>query len=308
MSQWSTKKSRSCKKRNNKYRRRYHRNDTDNDNDAKHNDYSDDIDYAMSEFTENNDHNETNNDNEHKDQQQEPYSLPKYLKEYIILSMEKSLPNLESTYILSDIVSSSTLTTFDPNDDENKLQLLNHIISKLTTKLQSLSFVQYKNEPKHYMLSNCNNKWLLINGYSNGYNNMFNFSSPAPINFIPADIIQLIYKFYDNSLVWTIDAGLMHKFRRSKHKDIIHGPQLKPMKGITFELALCPMGWKKRGFTVCYLEMIEMAEDIEGVTIDITLYLKELNVETKAAHKFTYIGSGMCHPCIFFHFYLCIAI
>ncbi len=188
------------------------------------------------------------------------------------------LPSLEAKYFISHVIKTLKLTNFDPNDDTSNIQLLDCMISKLTQKLLSLDD---SNQPKNYSLSSSLNRQLLFSGYIKQ-----NFHQ-----FIPNDIMQFIFKFYETSFTWFIEGESMEKFRNCKFKDVMHGPQFA-MNGITFELTLCPQGWIRKGYIACYLELMDKLDAIKAISANITMCIKELNLVYKASKTWNKKADG----------------
>ena len=203
--------------------------------------------------------------------QQQEIEIPKYLKEYIILSIEKWLPSLESKYVLSQVV--SNIDYFDINDEKSKIKVLDSIISTLTQKLSL--FIDTDNEPKNYSLLNKYNKQLLINGYLNMY-------SPS---YVPNVLLILIYEYYDYSLIWDLTEQQMRQFKNATFQHVIYGPKMR-INDILFELTLCPMGWQTdfEGFVDCFFE-ITKPDHIKSVTCLITQYFHEFGIKKKSVRK-----------------------
>ena len=189
-------------------------------------------------------------------------------KEYIIISIEKWLPLLETKQIIPSTIGG--MTHFDINNDESKIQVLDTIISTLTQKLLLLT---NSTQPKNYALSK-HTKHLLLDGYINKYSN------------IPNDLILIIYKYYDYSLIWCIKDETMIEFRAAGYKDIMYGPTLE-ISGVILQITLCPMGWKSKGYMISYLELIAMDDNINRIGISVVMYIKEFDLLYKAAVQFT---------------------
>ena len=200
-------------------------------------------------------------------------------------SIEKWLPSLKSKQIIPSIM--SQITDFDINDDKSKIGVLDAIISKLTQKLLSLND---STQPKNYALSK-HTKHLLLDGYINKY---WYFDSQRHF---PNDLILLIYKYYDYSLIWIIKDTKMSEFRAAKYRDIMYGPKLE-LRGVLFQITLCPMGWKTHGYMTCYIEL-EMEKNIKCICINAVIYIKEFNLWYKAAAHFDRADGWGIHSKLF---------
>ncbi len=187
-----------------------------------------------------------------------------------LFSIEKWLPSLESKYIFPESV--------NINNNKEKIKALDTIISKLSQKALLLTDPM---QSKNYSLTH-ENKQLLLHGYTKQY----------AFNYIPTDLIILMWRFYDTILQWVIAGKTMEQFRKCKYKEIMHGPQLN-VHDMTFELTLCPMGWYTEGSLACYLELISKPDNIQSVTYMVSMYVKELNCETRRAKKISSIDNGI---------------
>ena len=88
------------------------------------------------------------------------------------------------------------------------------------------------------------NKQFLLNGYCR----------INKIEYIPNDIINIIARFYNQLLIWSITDEKMNKVRNATYKQVLYGPQLQS-KDFTFQLTLCPMGWRQEGYMEFYIEL-----------------------------------------------------
>ena len=197
-------------------------------------------------------------------------------KEYIRASIEKWLSSLETKEIIPSTI--AQITHFDINNDESKIEVLDAIISTLTQKLLLLT---NPTQPKNYALSR-HTKHLLLDGYINKY---LSSSSQKHSN-IPTDLVLIIYKYYDYSLIWKIKDEIMSDFRAAGYRDIMYGPTLE-ISGATLQITLCPMGWKNKGYMVSYLELTAMGDNINRIGISVVMYIKEFDLLYKAAVQFT---------------------
>ena len=85
----------------------------------------------------------------------------------------------------------------------------------------------------------------------------------------------------------------MKEFREAEYQKVMIGPKLK-LGGITLALTIYPMGWSKRGYMGCYLELIEKPDDrIESIQASVTIWMKELGLVYKAARAFFTPGAGI---------------
>ena len=127
-------------------------------------------------------------------------------------SIKSYLPSLQSTYILSEVISSLSINTFDQNNKLQALDVLDCIIQKLTAKLLYLKDID-PGTNANYSLAISYNRILLIHGYIKNHLRQY----------IPKDIVQEIHKFYNIPirLKITNNNDLMDKFESTEEDEII---------------------------------------------------------------------------------------
>ena len=77
----------------------------------------------------------------------------------------------------------------------------------------------------------------------------------------------------------------MQKFRKAKFKDIMHGPKIE-LDGFILEISLCPKGWKSKEHMTCYLELIQMDDNIKYIGMSVVMYIKEFDLLYKKGAVF----------------------
>ena len=133
----------------------------------------------------------------------------------------------------------------------------------------------HSKQPHLYSLSNQYKKELLIHGYVN----------EIPLQSIPDDITDIIHSFYSYVIIWKIEGDTMTQFKKCKHKEVMHGPQIE-IGGIKLELTLCPQGWTKEGFLACFIEKIKSkCIPHNFITIAVLFYVKEVDIFAKMGKK-----------------------
>ena len=182
-----------------------------------------------------------------------------------IESWNQYLPSLQSRYILDNIIKSHQLHHANPNDSILQTLIIDHIINELikTTSLLTIPADDYPYRSPSIHI----NKHLLTFGYIRQHS--------MEHTFIPTDILSLIFKFYDNSILCPLIDEQMQQFKDEKHEIIL--PKINLMKGMIFELLMYPQGYHESGYTEMILHMIEFPDNIQYILVRFSLYFMEID-------------------------------
>ena len=94
-------------------------------------------------------------------------------------------------------------------------------------------------------------------------------------NVIPNDIKNIICKFYSCLIKWIIKGDDIKRFSNYTRYDCVHGPKIKVVDGIVFELRLYPKDWSSYvSFSVGICENKEHRYCFDYKAL---IYLRELN-------------------------------
>lgn len=180
---------------------------------------------------------------------------------------------LGSKHYLSAVVHNLSITKIDIFNDIQMLNILDCLIHKLTNKL--LLFQEIK-DSKYYSLAKQENKHLLVHGYIGHF-------ALNTYNHIPSDIIDFIFRFYDNTIVWRIENEHMDKVRNAINEEYVQGPKFSVKSAInapeiTADLRLTTYDHKDISYTklnTLWLTLQDFPENIEVIVLSISLFQKE---------------------------------